>query len=49
MTSLFEQLRAEYRAERQQPAGERDATTTVGGTTVSIEDSETVQSRRGRP
>jgi len=43
--SLLDQLRAEYEAQRQRSGGsERDATTTIGGTTVDIDDSETVQS-----
>jgi|APHM01.1.fsa_nt_gi Phage portal protein. len=40
--SLYEQLRAEYEQRRQ--TGSREAETTIGGETVSIEQSETVQS-----
>jgi phage portal protein BeeE len=41
--SLLQQLRAEYDAQRQRRA-DRDAETTIGGETLEIEDSETVQS-----
>jgi hypothetical protein len=43
--SLLKQLRAEYEAQRQRRRQSgRDAETTIGGTTVGIGDSETVQS-----
>ena len=46
--SILDQLTAEYEARRRDSdgvdAGERDATTTIGGATVDISDSETVQS-----
>jgi hypothetical protein len=42
--TLLDQLRAEYEVQRQRSPAERDATTTIGGTTVGIDDSETVQS-----
>jgi phage portal protein BeeE len=41
--SLLDQLRTEYEMERQR-RGQRDAETTIGGETLEIEDSETVQS-----
>jgi phage portal protein BeeE len=43
MVDLMTQLRAEYDAQRQRTSG-RDATTTIGGETVDIGGSETVQS-----
>jgi hypothetical protein len=41
--NLLDQLRAEYSAQRRRPTEERDATTTIGGETLDIGDSETVQ------
>jgi len=44
--TLIDQLRAEYEAQAQQSRspGQREATTTIGGDTITINDSETVQS-----
>jgi hypothetical protein len=45
--SLREQLLAEYEAQTAASGDSRDATTTIGGTTVDITDSDTVQSLSG--